>query len=170
MKADTDQLIQLIKKAKTYTLSDLGMGTHSPTIENAKIFLKSVVSSQFDLPKGTIFKIRGLDKLFRRTTFLFIVGDIKTGNIVVTVDHNCLDVELMLYSNSPNVIGIVKSIQFPNINSSVASKAIETIIRHYKDLVNKLQLGITTTKASFTLLNFVFEFALTGSIEQEMVK
>lgn len=170
MKADTDQLIQLIKKAKSYTLSDLGMGVHSPTAENVKTFLKSVVSSQFDLPKGTIFKIRGLDKLFKRMTFLFIVGDAKTGNIVVTIDHNCLDIETVLYSNLPNVVGIVKSIQFPNINSTIARKAIESIIRYYKDLVNKMQLGIKTAKVNFTLLNLVFEFALTGSLEKEMVK
>jgi hypothetical protein len=170
MKADTDQVIQLIKKAKSYTLSDLGMGIHSPTAENAKTFLKSVVSSQFDLPKGTIFKIRGLDKLFNRITFLFIVGDVKTGNIVVTIDHNCLDLETVLYQNVPDVVGIVKSIQFPNINSSIARKAIEKIIRHYKDMVNKIHLGLNATKANFTLLNLVFEFALTGTVQKEMVK
>lgn len=170
MKADTDQLINLIRRAKTYTPSDLGLGIHIPTIENVRIFLRSIVSSQIDLPKGTIFKIRGLDKLFKRMTFLFIVGDIKTGNVVVTVDRNCLDVETVLYEKVPNTIGIVKSIQFPNVNSSKARNGIENIIRYYKDLVNKLRLGIVTKKENFTLLNLVFEFVISGSIEEEMVR
>lgn len=169
MKSDTDQLIHLINNVETYSLKELGLNVHSPNIDNVEVFLKGIVTTKFDLPKGTVFKIRGLDKLFKVMTFLFIAGDVKTGNIVITVDRNCLDVEEVLYAKVPDFIGFVKCVKFPNVNSRSSRKAIEIIIRSYKDLVNNVKLGIRPKFKDLTLLNMIFEFVLTGTIEEETV-
>lgn len=169
MKSDTDQLIHLINNVETYSLKELGLTVHVPSIDNVEVFLKGIVTTQFDLPKGTVFKIRGLDKLSKSMTFLFIAGDVKLGNIVISVDKNCLDVEKVLYAKVPDFIGFVKSVRFPDINSRSTRKSIEIIIRTYKDLVNNIKLGIRPYLTNLTLLNMIFEYVLTGTIEEETV-
>jgi hypothetical protein len=85
--------------------------------------------------------------------------------VVVAVDKAALDLERVLFSRIPNIVGVVKSISFPNINKPKAMIAISEIVSNYQDMVMKTRLGlIGRENLSNTLLNSIFEYVMTGRV------
>lgn len=169
MKSDTDQLVHLIKSVQTYSVAELCPELNKIHDErDASIFLGIIANRHLTMPKGTVFKVAGLDRVLQRTNILIISGDIHTGNVILCVDRPALDLETVLYGRSPSLVGVVKSISFPGVNSPRAVKAIKGIIKTYQDMVLKIQIGVLSSDySSETLLNFVHEYVLTNKIISE---
>lgn len=169
MKSDTDQLVHLIKHVEVLSIAELCPGVNKLRDEkDASNFLGLISARKLSIPKGTVFKVAGLDKILQRTNVLIIAGDILTGNIVICIDRPALELETVLYSRSPNLVGVVRSLSFPTINSSRAVKAIEGIIKTYQDMVLKIQIGVLSKDHRCeTLLNFIHEYILTNQVISE---
>lgn len=169
MKSDTDQLVRLIRRAETYSISELC--PEIPRIsdeQTASYFLGLIPTRLLNIPKGTVFRVAGLDKVLQRTYVLIIAGDIATGNVVICIDRPALDLETILYSRSPNLVGVVRSLSFPSVNTPSTAKALKGILKTYQDLVLKVQVGILPKEhRSQTLLNFIHEYVLTSKITSE---
>lgn len=169
MKSDTDQLVHLIKQVGIYTITELCPElTKLRDEKDASYFLGLIANRKLSMPKGTVFKVAGLDKVLQRTNILIIAGDLITGNIVICIDRPALELETVLYGRTPTLVGVVRSLSFPSINSPRAVKAIEGIIKTYQDMVLKIQVGILSKDhRQQTLLNFIHEYILTNNVMSE---
>lgn len=84
---------------------------------------------------------------------------------MVAVDKAALDLERVLFSRIPNIVGVVKSIAFPILTNLKAMIAISEIVSNYQDMVMKTRLGlIGRENLSNTLLNSIFEYVMAGSV------
>ena len=166
MKADTDQLLNLIKSVPVLSIEEVCEDIKNIyDVTDGAEFLKMIARVQLYLPTGTVFRIAGLELLLKKTHILIIAGNIDTGNVVVAVDKAALDLERVLFSRIPNIVGVVKSISFPNINKPKAMIAISEIVSNYQDMVMKTRLGlIGRENLSNTLLNSIFEYVMTGRV------
>ena len=159
MKSDTDQLHNLIKHVPVLSIEEVCDDIKNIyRVTDGVDFLKMIARVKLYLPPGTVFRIAGLELLLNKTHILIIAGSELTGNIVVAVDKAALDLERVLFSRIPNIVGIVKSINFPNINIPRTMIAISEIVSNYQDMVMKTKIClIGRENLSNTLLNNLFE-------------
>lgn len=166
MKADTDQLHNLIKRAPVLSIEEVCEDIKNIyDVTAAGDLLKMIARVQLYLPTGTVFRIAGLELLLNKTHILIIAGSEQTGNIVVAVDKAALDLERVLFNRIPDIVGIVKSMSFPNINKPQTLIAISEMVSNYQDMVMKTRLGlIGRENLTNTLLNSIFEYVMTGKV------
>lgn len=170
MKADTDQLIHLIKNVKTYPLGELSdVLVRSANHMDGVQILTLIARTQLELPTGTVFKIEGLDHLLTRTTIIGIAGRAGIGNIILCIDKATLEMEEILYNNVPTMFNAIRCLSFPKVCTPLALCAIDQIVRLYKDLVTRLRLGCLSEEYKHTtLLSLIFEFVITGKAVTEI--
>lgn len=165
MKTDTDQLLSLIKNVPVYSITEICENVKDIyNVTNGTEFLELIAQVKLYLPTGTVFRVKGLELLLHRTHILIIAGGQLTGNIVVAVDKAALDLEKVLYSRLPNIVGIVKSISFPNINKPCSLVKIGEIVSNYQDMVMKVKQGVIGCENHHTLLNSIFEYTISGKV------
>lgn len=166
MKTDTDQLLNLIRNVPVFSIDEICEDIKNIyDVTEGVDFLKLITEAKLYLPTGTVFRVAGLELLLKRTYILIIAGGEMTGNIVVAVDKAALDLEKVLFSRLPSLVGVVKSISFPNVNRPRTLIAISEIVANYQDMVMKARLGmIDKGNLSNTLLNSIFEYVMAGKI------
>jgi hypothetical protein len=80
MKADTDQLLNLIKSVPVLSIEEVCEDIKNIyDVTDGAEFLKMIARVQLYLPTGTVFRIAGLELLLNKTHILIIAGSVVHG-------------------------------------------------------------------------------------------